>query len=67
MRTSTQRLERLRKPLEGTQLGFREHDGYIGATCPGGNHIRCFQPNERFGRITLGIPYVKGVSLIGNR
>jgi hypothetical protein len=53
------RLERLRKPLEGTQFGFRELDGYIEATCPWGNRIRCFQPNERFGRITLGIPYVE--------
>ena len=53
------RLERLRKPLEGTQFGFRELDGYIEATCPWGNRIRCFQPNERFGRIALGIPYVE--------
>ena len=48
------RLERLRKPLEGTQFGFRELDGYIEATCPWGNRIRCFQPNERFGRISAG-------------
>jgi hypothetical protein len=28
MRTPTQQFERLRKPLEGTQFGFSEHDGF---------------------------------------
>jgi predicted enzyme related to lactoylglutathione lyase len=53
------RLTRARKHLEGTKFDFRELDGCVEATCPWGNRIRCFEPNERFGRITLGIPYVE--------
>ncbi len=53
------RLGRARKPLEGTRFDFCEMDGYVEAICPWGNRIRCFEPNERFGRITLGIPYVE--------
>lgn len=53
------RLERTRKRLEGTRFDFREHEEFVEATCPWGNRIRCYQPDERFGRITLGIPYVE--------
>ncbi|MGH8012568.1 MAG: VOC family protein [Candidatus Binataceae bacterium] len=53
------RLTRARKHLEGTRFDFRELDGCIEATCPWGNRIRCFEPDERFGRISLGIPYVE--------
>src|ERR1700686_2969478 len=53
------RLGRARKPLEGTKFDFCEMDGYVEAICPWGNRIRCFEPHERFGRITLGIPYVE--------
>ena len=53
------RLTRARKHLEGTRFDFRELDGCVEATCPWGNRIRCFEPHERFGRITLGMPYVE--------
>jgi len=53
------RLTRARKHLEGTKFDFCEMDGYVEAVCPWGNHIRCFEPQERFGRISLGIPYVE--------
>ena len=53
------RLERIRKPLEGTRFNFRELDGCVEAICPWGNRIRCFEPNQRFGRVSLGIPYVE--------
>ena len=54
------RLERTRKRLEGTRFDFREHDEFIEATCPWGNRIRCYAPDQqRFGRITLGIAYVE--------
>jgi catechol 2,3-dioxygenase-like lactoylglutathione lyase family enzyme len=54
------RLERTRKRLEGTRFDFREHDEFIEATCPWGNRIRCYAPDQqRFGRITLGIVYVE--------
>jgi len=53
------RLTRIRKRLEGSCFDFREHQEFVEATCPWGNRIRCHQPNERFGRITLGMPYVE--------
>jgi hypothetical protein len=53
------RLGRVKKHLEGTQFSVRELDGCVEATCPWGNRIRLFEPNARFGRISLGIPYVE--------
>jgi catechol 2,3-dioxygenase-like lactoylglutathione lyase family enzyme len=53
------RLGRIRKRLEGTCFDFVEEEGFVEATCPWGNRIRCFSPNERFGHITLGIAYVE--------
>jgi hypothetical protein len=53
------RLARVREPLEGTAFAFHEHEAFVEATSPWGNRLRCYQPDERFGRITLGIPYVE--------
>lgn len=53
------RLARVRKPLEGTKFGVREHNSFVDVTSPWGNQIRCHEPEPRFGRITLGIPYVE--------
>lgn len=53
------RLTRVRKELEGTRFGFVEAEDHVEATCPWGNRIRCHEPDaRRFGRITLGMPYV---------
>jgi hypothetical protein len=53
------RLARVRRPLEGTKFEVREHNSFVDVTCPWGNRIRCHAPESRFGRITLGIPYVE--------
>jgi catechol-2,3-dioxygenase len=54
------RLAAVASRLQGTAFGFSEHDDYVEAICPWGNRIRCHQPDAaRFGRITLGIPYVE--------
>lgn len=53
------RLTRARKHLAGTRFDFEEHDGFIATTCPWGNRIRCYEPDQRFGPITLGIAYVE--------
>ncbi len=46
--------------LQGTAFAFTEHNDYVEATCPWGNRVRCYEPDAaRFGRITLGIPYVE--------
>jgi catechol-2,3-dioxygenase len=55
-----ERLASVSKRLEGTKFSFKEHNDYVEAICPWGNRVRCFEPDERrFGRITLGIPYVE--------
>ena len=54
------RLAAVAKKLEGTAFAFSEHNDYVEAICPWGNRMRCYEPDaERFGRITLGIPYVE--------
>ena len=55
-----ERLASVAKKLEGTAFAFAEHNDHVEATCPWGNRVRCYEPDaERFGRITLGIPYVE--------
>src|SRR5437016_2585789 len=54
------RLAAVRERLSGTRFAFAEHNDHIEATCPWGNRVRCYEPDAaRFGRITLGIPYVE--------
>jgi hypothetical protein len=53
------RLARVRHPLEGTKFEVREHNSFVDVTSPWGNRIRCHEPDPRFGRITLGMPYVE--------
>src|SRR3954470_24596799 len=54
------RLASVAKKLDGTAFGFSEHNDYVEAICPWGNRIRCHEPDAaRFGRFTLGIPYVE--------
>jgi hypothetical protein len=55
-----ERLASVAGKLKGTAFAFREHNDYVEATCPWGNRMRCYEPDAaRFGRITLGIPYVE--------
>ncbi len=50
----------MRGKLAGTRFDFTEHNDYVEAICPWGNRIRVHEPDAaRFGRITLGIPYVE--------
>ena len=54
------RLTRVKPKLADTKFGFSEHNDYVEATCPWGNRVRCYEPDPaRFGRISLGIPYVE--------
>ncbi len=54
-----QRLARVREQLDGSAFAFEEHEGFVDTVSPWGNRIRCYQPAPRFGRITLGLPYVE--------
>ena len=54
------RLASVAKKLDGTAFAFSEHNDHVEAICPWGNRVRCYEPDAaRFGRITLGIPYVE--------
>jgi catechol-2,3-dioxygenase len=53
------RLNRAGEALADTRFECHERDGYIEALCPWGNRIRCFAPNQRFGPMAVGIPYVE--------
>ena len=54
------RLAAVASKLDGTAFAFSESNDYVEATCPWGNRVRCYEPDAaRFGRITLGIPYVE--------
>jgi hypothetical protein len=54
------RLASVAGKLEGTAFAFSEHNDHVEATCPWGNRVRCYEPDAaRFGRVTLGIPYVE--------
>jgi len=54
------RLTKVRSKLDGTKFEFSEHNDYVEAVCPWGNRVRCHEPDAaRFGRISLGIPYVE--------
>ena len=48
------RLERLGKPLKGTEFGWEIYDDHIGVTCPWGNSLRCYAPHPDIG-MELGI------------
>ena len=54
------RLAHVRKALAGTKFEFRESNDCVETVCPWGNRIHMHTPDqERFGRIQLGMPYVR--------
>jgi hypothetical protein len=54
------RLASVRDKLAGTRFNFSEANDHVEAICPWGNRYRLYEPDaERFGRITLGFPYVE--------
>ena len=54
------RLMRVRKALAGTKFEFRESNDGVETVCPWGNRITMHEPDQsRFGRIVLGMPYIR--------
>ena len=54
------RLARVESMLSGTQFRFKQTDAGVDVTCPWGNRIQVHAPDTaRFGRLTLGMPYVE--------
>src|SRR5262245_28508097 len=60
------RLGAVARKLDGTRFEFSEHNDHVAATCPWGNQVRCYEPDARFGRIALGIPYVEFAVPVGS-
>ena len=54
-----QRLAMVKRGLDGTSFAVAEHATHVEVTSPWGNRIRCYAPQPRFGRITLGMAYVQ--------
>lgn len=54
-----QRLEQVRTPLASTKFSYEERPDHVAVTCPWGNRIDIHEPGPRFGRMLLGIPYVR--------
>jgi hypothetical protein len=60
------RLKHVRPQLHGTAFAFTEAGDHVDTVCPWGNRIRCHAPDPRFGRITLGMPYVEIDAPVGS-
>jgi hypothetical protein len=55
-----ERLARVKKMLEGTRFEFRESNDGVETVCPWGNRITVHEPDpSRFGRVQLGMPYIR--------
>jgi catechol 2,3-dioxygenase-like lactoylglutathione lyase family enzyme len=54
-----QRLAEVEKPLADTKFRWSAESDHIAVTCPWGNRFRCYAPDEKFGDMALGIPYVE--------
>jgi hypothetical protein len=59
------RLAAVKPLLEGTLFSFEEHNDYVETVSPWGNRIRCHEPDPRFGRMALGLPYVEFAVPVG--
>ena len=54
------RLAGVRKALAETKFDFRESNDGVETVCPWGNRIHLHAPDkDRFGRIVLGMPYIR--------
>lgn len=53
------RLEKVKKHLKGTKFAFKARNDCVETVSPWGNRIRCHEPEARFGRVQLGMPYIE--------
>lgn len=60
------RLAKVERPLDGTRFAFGARNDHVEVVSPWGNRLRCYEPDaRRFGRITLGMPYVEFETPLG--
>jgi len=53
------RLATAAERLKGTKFSYHVEASYADVTCPWGNRFRLHPPQEKFPRLTLGMPYVE--------
>jgi hypothetical protein len=53
------RLASVEEELRGTRFSWSAEKDYIQVTCPWGNLFRCYGAADRFGDMSLGIPYLE--------
>ena len=53
------RLAAVEEKLAGTAFRWAAENGVVTVTCPWGNRFHCYPPDEHFGDMALGIPYVQ--------
>lgn len=54
-----ERLNNIQGALKGTKFKCADKKSYVDVTGPWGNKFRCYAPGKKFGKMTLGIPYVE--------
>ncbi len=59
------RLEAVAPKLGGTRFSWSREGDHIDAVSPWGNLLRCYEPSEALGGISLGIPYVEFTVPVG--
>lgn len=53
------RLQAVEERLSSTKFSWSREKEYVALICPWGNRFRCYEPQERFGDMSLGMPYVE--------
>jgi len=54
------RLDYVAPRLAGTRFGYTAHADHVDVVCPWGNVFRCHAPDAgKFGRFSLGMPYIQ--------
>jgi hypothetical protein len=59
IRQLQQRLSQLQERLKDTRFAWSQESGHIAVTCPWGNSFRCYAPEDKFGDMMLGMPYIE--------
>jgi hypothetical protein len=54
-----QRLKSLDERLKGTLFAWSRESDHLAVTCPWGNHFRCYAPQDKYGDMELGVPYIE--------
>ena len=55
-----ERLNMVKGRLGGSKFDCKRHNAFVEATCPWGNRFRLYEPcAEKFGPVSLGMPYVE--------